>query len=32
MFNAVLSLEGKVSAVRESQLLQLDSLRRRVSR
>ena len=33
MFNAVrVSLEGKVSAVRESQLLQLDSLRRRVSR
>ena len=33
MFNAVrVSLEGKVSAVRESQFLQLDSLRRRVSR
>ena len=33
MFNAVrITLEGKVSAVRESQLLQLDSLRRRVSR
>ena len=33
MFNAVrVSLDGKVSAVRESQLLQLDSLRRRVSR
>ena len=33
MFNAVrMSLDGKVSAVRESQLLQLDSLRRRVSR
>ena len=33
MFNAVrVSLEGKVSAVRGSQLLQLDSLRRRVSR
>ena len=33
MFNAVrVSLEGKVSAVQESQLLQLDSLRRRVSR
>ena len=33
MFNAVrITLDGKVSAVRESQLLQLDSLRRRVSR
>ena len=33
MFNAVrVSLDGKVSAVRESQLLQLDSLRHRVSR
>ena len=33
MFNAVrTTLDGKVSAVRESQLLQLDSLRRRVSR
>ena len=33
MFNAVrITLEGKVSVVRESQLLQLDSLRRRVSR
>ena len=33
MFNAVrVSLDGKVSAVRESQLLQLNSLRRRVSR
>ena len=33
LFNAVrITLEGKVSAVRESQLLQLDSLRRRVSR
>ena len=33
MFNVVrVSLDGKVSAVRESQLLQLDSLRRRVSR
>ena len=33
MFNAVrVSLDGKVSTVRESQLLQLDSLRRRVSR
>ena len=33
LFNAVrVSLDGKVSAVRESQLLQLDSLRRRVSR
>ena len=33
LFNAVrVSLEGKVSAVRESQLLQLDSQRRRVSR
>ena len=33
MFNAVrVSLDGKVSAVRESQLLQLDSRRRRVSR
>ena len=33
LFNAVrITLDGKVSAVRESQLLQLDSLRRRVSR
>ena len=33
MFNAVrITLDGKVSAVRGSQLLQLDSLRRRVSR
>ena len=33
MFNAArITLDGKVSAVRESQLLQLDSLRRRVSR
>ena len=33
MFNAArITLEGKVSAVRGSQLLQLDSLRRRVSR
>ena len=33
MFNAVrITLDGKVSAVRESQLLQLDSRRRRVSR
>ena len=33
MFNAVrVSLDGKVSAVRESQLLQLDSLRRRIVR
>ena len=33
MFNAVrITLDGKVSAVRESQLVQLDSLRRRVSR
>ena len=33
MFNAVrITLDGKVSAVRESQFLQLDSLRRRVSR
>ena len=33
MFNAVrITLDGKVSAVRQSQLLQLDSLRRRVSR
>ena len=33
MFNAVrITLDGKVSAVRESQLLQLDSQRRRVSR
>ena len=33
MFNAVrITLEGKVASVRESQLLQLDSLRRRVSR
>ena len=33
MFNAVrTTLDGKVSAVRESQFLQLDSLRRRVSR
>ena len=33
MFNAVrITLDGKVSAVRESQLLQLDSLRRRASR
>ena len=33
LFNAVrITLEGKVPAVRESQLLQLDSLRRRVSR
>ena len=33
MFNAVrITLDGKMSAVRESQFLQLDSLRRRVSR
>ena len=33
LFNAVrITLDGKVSAVRESQLLQLDSRRRRVSR
>ena len=33
MFNAVrITLDGKVSAVRAAQLLQLDSLRRRVSR
>ena len=33
LFNAArITLDGKVSAVRESQLLQLDSLRRRVSR
>ena len=33
LFNAVrITLDGKVSALRESQLLQLDSLRRRVSR
>ena len=33
LFNAVrITLDGKLSAVRESQLLQLDSLRRRVSR
>ena len=33
LFNAVrITLDGKVSAVRESQFLQLDSLRRRVSR
>ena len=33
LFNAVrITLDGKVSAVRQSQLLQLDSLRRRVSR
>ena len=33
MFNAVrITLDGKVSAVRESQLLQLDSLRRRIDR
>ena len=33
LFNAVrITLDGKVSAVRESQLVQLDSLRRRVSR
>jgi hypothetical protein len=33
MFNAVrITLDGKVSAVRESQLVQLDSRRRRVSR
>ena len=33
MFNAArITLDGKVSAVRESQFLQLDSLRRRVSR
>ena len=33
MFNAVrITLEGKVASVRESQFLQLDSLRRRVSR
>ena len=33
MFNAVrIALDGKVSAVRESQLLQLDSLRRRIDR
>ena len=33
LFNAArIALDGKVSAVRESQLLQLDSLRRRVSR
>ena len=33
MFNAVrITLDGKVSTVRESQLLQLDSRRRRVSR
>ena len=33
LFNAVrITLDGRVSAVRESQLLQLDSLRRRVSR
>ena len=33
LFNAVrITLDGKVSAVRESQLLQLDSLRRRIDR
>ena len=33
MFNAVrITLDGKVSAVRQSQLLQLDSLRRRIAR
>ena len=33
LFNAVrITLDGKVSAVRQSQLLQPDSLRRRVSR
>ena len=33
LFNAVrITLDGKVSAVRQSQLLQLDSLRRRASR
>ena len=33
MFNAVrITLDGKVSAVRESQFLQLDSLRRRIAR
>ena len=33
LFNAArITLDGKVSAVRQSQLLQLDSLRRRVSR